>query len=316
MWSAGGVICRRDDNGGIDVVLVGRTAESLWTLPKGTPLKNEPVEFTALREVSEETGLEVQPIAHIRNTSHTFVKNPKKKRPTRIQKTVHWYLMREIGGDFAYHDDEFDAVRWLPAREAEDLVTFGNEKRVIADASYYFSKVMNHTDSLSFTLRNTTIRSKRPTDAWDDYIWRSDPELAELDAAAPIAIPFNQFQRVHAQSLRRNKPSSLHLSIDDEHGKHIGNCMCYDIDPANRIAEFGIMIGERTSWNKGYGTDATRLLLNHAAKALPVDSLFLHTLESNTRAQTAFANAGFRPTGTVAIDGTRFIKMVFATTDL
>ena len=316
VWSAGGVICRPDLNGGIDVVLVGRTAESLWTLPKGTPHKNEPVEFTALREVTEETGLQVQPISHIRNTSHTFVKNRNKKRPTKIHKTVHWYLMRAIGGDFAYHDDEFDTVKWLPAREAEDLVTFGNEKRVIADASYGFLKVMSQTDSLRFTLRNTTIRSKRFTDAWDDYLWRSDPELAELDATAPIAVPFNQFQKVYARSMRRNKPSSLHLSIDDERGKHIGNCMCYDIDPANRIAEFGIMIGERTSWNKGYGTDATRLLLNHAAKALPVDSLFLHTLETNMRARTAFVNAGFKPTGTVAIDGAKFIKMVISTADM
>lgn len=309
-------MCRPDENGGIEVVLVGRTSESLWTLPKGTPHKNEPVEFTALREVTEETGLQVQPISHIRNTSHTFVKNSKKQRTTKIHKTVHWYLMRAIGGDFANHDEEFDTVRWLPDHEAEGIVTFGNEKRVIADASHSFRSVLNHRDTLSISLRNTTVRSKRPTDAWDDYLWRSDPELAELDASAPIAMPFNQFQRAYARSLRRNRSRSLHLSIDDEHGNHIGNCMCYDIDPSKRIAEFGIMIGERKYWNKGYGTDATRLLLDHAAKTLPVDSLFLHTLESNVRAQSAFSNAGFKPVGTVAIQGTTFLKMTILANDM
>ena len=321
-WSAGGVVCRSDNQGGVEVVLVGRPAEALWTLPKGTPEKGEPVEYTAVREVSEETGLKVHPIAHLRDTSHTFLKSAKSRthasnnKPVKIYKTVHWYLMMAVGGDFANHDHEFDTVKWVKAPDAIQMLTFGNERRLIDDACLRLRNVLNHRETIRLNRRNTTVRSKKLTDAWDDYRWRSDPELAQLDATAPIAVTFDQFQRVFARSLSKAKTNSLHLAIDDEDGNHIGNCMCYDIDPAKRNAEFGIMIGQRECWNRGYGTDATRLLLQHAFDNLPVSSLFLHTLASNTRAQTAFNNAGFKPVDLVAKDGAEFVRMEVSATDM
>ena len=320
-WSAGGVVCRINDRGMIEVVLVGRNTESLWTLPKGTPNKGEPVEYTAVREVSEETGLEVHPISHLRDTSHTFMKRRKSKKRAakqhlKVYKTVHWYLMQAVGGDFANHDHEFDIVKWVPAEDAIKMLTFGNERRLIDDACYKLRAVLNHRETIRLNRRNTTVRSKRLTDAWDDFRWRSDPELAELDASAPISLNFDQFQRVFASALRKAKPNSLHLAIDDEYGNHIGNCMCYDINPSKRIAEFGIMIGERECWNRGYGTDATRLLLQHAFDNLPVNNLFLHTLASNHRAQSAFHNAGFKPVDVIAKNGTEFVRMEVSAADL
>ncbi len=321
IWSAGGVVCRKNNNGAIEVVLVGRTAKSLWTLPKGTPLKGEPVEYTAVREVSEETGLEVHPISHLRDTSHTFLKIAKSQKgapnkKVKIYKTVHWYLMLAVGGDFANHDEEFDIVKWVKPADAIQMLTFGNERRLIDDACYRLRVALNHRETIRLNRGNTTVRSKRLTDAWDDYRWRSDPELAQLDATAPISVTFDQFQRVFARSLNRAKPNSLHLAIDDENGNHIGNCMCYDIDPSKRNAEFGIMIGERECWNRGYGSDATRLLLQHAFDNLPVNNLFLHTLASNTRAQAAFNNAGFKPVKRIDKDGTEFVRMEVSAADM
>lgn len=315
-------MCRSDNQGRIQVVLVGRAAESLWTLPKGTPDKGEPVEYTAVREVSEETGLEVHPIAHLRDTSHTFLKPAKTKKggskgsQVKVYKTVHWYLMRAVGGDFANHDNEFDTVEWVNAADAVQMLTFGNERKLIDEACYKLRQVLNHRETIRLNRRNTTVRSKRLTDAWDDYRWRSDPELAQLDATAPLAVTFDQFQRVFARTLIRGKANSLHLAIDDEYGNHIGNCMCYDINPSKRNAEFGIMIGERECWNRGYGTDATRLLLQHAFDNLPVNNLFLHTLASNTRAQSAFQNAGFKPVDHIHKGGTEFVRMEVSAADL
>ena len=61
-WSAGGVVLRPDpENGGkLSVALCHRRSESLWALPKGTPEEGESVSETAAREVTEETGLQVE----------------------------------------------------------------------------------------------------------------------------------------------------------------------------------------------------------------------------------------------------------------
>ena len=66
--SAGGVVYRRGDDGA-DVVICGRLRKGLWALPKGSPIADETLEATALREVREETGLDVaieEPVGDIR----------------------------------------------------------------------------------------------------------------------------------------------------------------------------------------------------------------------------------------------------------
>ncbi|MFN8639038.1 MAG: NUDIX domain-containing protein [Dehalococcoidia bacterium] len=57
--SAGGVVYRIRDGRG-EIVLVARPGTNLFALPKGTPEGGESLEETAVREVCEETGLEVE----------------------------------------------------------------------------------------------------------------------------------------------------------------------------------------------------------------------------------------------------------------
>ena len=120
--SAGGIVFRRSEEG-IEIVLVGRTAERLWALPKGTPDPGETLEETALREVREETGLEVRILDTIGQVEYWYTAPDGE----RIQKTVHYYLMEPTGGDTANHDHEFDVVVWRHLSEAERLLTHRNQ---------------------------------------------------------------------------------------------------------------------------------------------------------------------------------------------
>jgi len=128
--SAGGVVLRRGENG-LEVVVCGRTADNVWALPKGTPEPGETMEQTALREVREETGVEVEKEATIGDIRYWF------SRPTegvRYYKTVRHYLMRPIGGDTALHDHEFDDVRWFGVDDALKLLTYQNEAKILRQA--------------------------------------------------------------------------------------------------------------------------------------------------------------------------------------
>jgi len=101
-----------------------------WTLPKGTPDPGETVEQTALREVAEETGLEVRILEPLPSIEYSFVQDG-----TRIQKTVHYFLMEPIGGDLSRHDAEFERVRWVPFDEAAALLSFATERDLVATAA-------------------------------------------------------------------------------------------------------------------------------------------------------------------------------------
>ncbi|MBI4203048.1 MAG: GNAT family N-acetyltransferase, partial [Chloroflexi bacterium] len=88
------------------------------------------------------------------------------------------------------------------------------------------------------------LRPKRPEDAPDDYAWRCDPELAELDATSPLRQAYADFARYYQEELRFPSPWSIRWGVDSaSDGRHIGNCMAYDINTSFGEAELGIMIG-------------------------------------------------------------------------
>ena len=130
--SAGGIVVRFED--GIPSFVIGARRRDrdvmTWTLPKGTPNPGETREETALREVGEETGLEVRITDELDSIEYWFI-----QRGTRIHKTVHYYLMEPVGGDLARHDREFDDVRWIRFDEAPAYLTFETERALVARAA-------------------------------------------------------------------------------------------------------------------------------------------------------------------------------------
>jgi 8-oxo-dGTP pyrophosphatase MutT (NUDIX family) len=127
--SAGGVVHRTED-GDLEIALVHRRQPPLWALPKGTPNAGETLAETAIRETSEETGLKVEIEEPIRSIAYFFVHGR-----TRFHKTVHFFLMRPIGGRLEDHDHEFDEVRWVKIEEGLRLMTHATERAVVEQAA-------------------------------------------------------------------------------------------------------------------------------------------------------------------------------------
>ena len=153
------------------------------------------------------------------------------------------------------------------------------------------------------------IRERRLKDVSDDYAWRTDEELARLDATLPISMSYDNFLRHSREELVHGNPSSRRLAIDTLSGLHIGNCMYYDIDFKHGQAELGIMIGDRGYWSKGYGADSVEVLLSHIFTSTPLSLIYLHTLDWNQRARRSFAKSGFRETKNVRRGGLDFVLM-------
>ena len=126
--SAGGVVYRRCDDG-TEIVICGRDSDGVWGLPKGTPDPGESLEETAIREVTEETGLQVRIVAKVGVVEYWFA-----RAGVRYHKWVHLYLMEATGGNTEDHDVEYDRVEWRPARVALRTLTFKNEADMVAKA--------------------------------------------------------------------------------------------------------------------------------------------------------------------------------------
>ncbi len=159
------------------------------------------------------------------------------------------------------------------------------------------------------------IRRKKLDDAANDYSWRTDEELARLDASKPLRMSYPDFVKFARDELRYSSGNSRRLAIDTIHGEHIGNCMCYDIDLMRGRAELGIMIGKREYWDRGYGTDAVATLVAYVFSSMTIDLVYLHTLEWNERARRAFSKSGLQEVKKVRKDGYDFVKMEIRRSD-
>lgn len=157
--------------------------------------------------------------------------------------------------------------------------------------------------------RKVALREKRIGDAFDDYAWRVDEELARLDATRPLKMAYSDFMKYSQEEIDFPNSRSKRFGIDDLAGKHIGNCMYYDIDTRRGETELGIMIGDREYWSKGYGTDAVDTLLKYIFTQTKLKRVYLHTLDWNYRAQKSFGKSGFRQVKRVRKRGLDFIQM-------
>ena len=128
--SSGGVVYR-ETNGTPETVLCGRMEPVRWSLAKGTPDAGETLEETALREVREETGLEVEIEGSLGSIEYWFAD---RNLDVRYHKTVHFYLMAPVGGATDQHDPEFDVVQWFDVKDALKNLAYANEVNVLERA--------------------------------------------------------------------------------------------------------------------------------------------------------------------------------------
>ena len=128
--SAGGVVFRRRE-GRIEIALVGNKERGIWSLAKGTVEKGEDVLQTALREVAEETGLQVRSVARLGSISYWFVD---KAEGCRYHKVVVYLLMEAVGGDLSQHDWEHDQAAWFSPQEALAAMSYRNEADMVRKA--------------------------------------------------------------------------------------------------------------------------------------------------------------------------------------
>ena len=131
---AGGVVCRRGEEGAIEVALIATHGGERWALPKGLVNEGESLEDAAQREVREETGLEAEIVAPLEPIDYWFWW-PSGDRKVRHHKLVHYFLMTYRGGDLADHDEEVDDARWFPLDEAIERATYENERKVLRQAA-------------------------------------------------------------------------------------------------------------------------------------------------------------------------------------
>jgi 8-oxo-dGTP pyrophosphatase MutT (NUDIX family) len=129
-FSAGGIVLRHRQQGGLDVLLIQHRGHRSWGFPKGWIEPGETPEQAALREVEEESGVRAQILIDLSPTHYFYVNRQKE----RVAKTVTWYLMRYLEEGNQTHAHEVSAVEWLPIEAVHTRLTYKNDKDLFSGA--------------------------------------------------------------------------------------------------------------------------------------------------------------------------------------
>jgi RimJ/RimL family protein N-acetyltransferase len=100
------------------------------------------------------------------------------------------------------------------------------------------------------------------------------------------------------ERVSKPEPNEVDFTIYERPGtRPIGYASLEDIDHRRRTATYGLLIGEKDCWGKGYGTETTRLVLDYAFTLLELHNVLLSVHARNEPAIRAYARAGFREIG-------------------
>ncbi len=127
--------------------------------------------------------------------------------------------------------------------------------------------------------------------------WINDfATLRTIGAVLPGPTSLEAEERFHASVTAPNAPPFF-IIYERATWRAIGTTAFHDVDHRNRTATFGILIGEVNARGQGYGTEATRLMLDYAFTALGLHSVLLTVAEYNHAGRRAYEKAGFRDCG-------------------
>lgn len=133
-----------------------------------------------------------------------------------------------------------------------------------------------------------------PDDALKYVEWLNDPELAiQLQIVVkPVSIAG---EREWIEKFAKD-PYQFAI-VDKKSNELIGGCGLKDVDLVNRTSLMGIFLGDRNYRGKGYGEEATRLLVDFAFSYVNLRSIMLEVFDFNPRAIRCYEKVGFKHVG-------------------
>lgn len=127
--SCGAVVFREDEK----KYLIIHQVKGHFSFPKGHIEKKETEKKTAIREVKEETGID---IVIEREEKYSITYSPKEN----VVKDVFYFIARPLNYDFFPQEEEVIDCMWLTYDEAYKKITYDDDKKILMWAKNIIEK--------------------------------------------------------------------------------------------------------------------------------------------------------------------------------
>ncbi len=131
--SSCGAVVFRDDGRERRFLLIRNKRSAHWGFPKGHMERGESKEQTAMREVREETGIDIELLPDFSRSSEYTIQG-------RIEKNVVIFLGKAQQTTITRQEEEIDECGWFAFGDAMDTLNYDNDKRILTQAHEYFTQ--------------------------------------------------------------------------------------------------------------------------------------------------------------------------------
>jgi RimJ/RimL family protein N-acetyltransferase len=150
---------------------------------------------------------------------------------------------------------------------------------------------------MALTGEQTRLRAVEPADGVTAYPWVNDRDVTEhLDLRYPIALSAEREWAEGASGSQGYRHVAFAIERADD-GRFIGSCSLSGQTPEDRVAELGVLIGDRASWGQGLGFDALRTLLCFGFREMNLRRIWLRVDENHPRGIPLYERLGFTHDG-------------------
>lgn len=129
-----GAVVYRKHHGNTEILLIKHVRSGCWSFPKGHMEQGEDEIQTAVREIKEETNIDVS--VDDPAFREVVVFNPRRD----ITKEVVYFLARAVTFDCARQEDEIAEVRWVEIGQAPGLLSYDNDRLLVNKARNILAK--------------------------------------------------------------------------------------------------------------------------------------------------------------------------------
>jgi len=140
--------------------------------------------------------------------------------------------------------------------------------------------------------RLVVLRRHRPDNIAAFRRWYADPEVARLTRYQVSSLTNDEIDRFFFARIMGPDAFAMAIHVR-ETDRLIGTCAFSQLDGDNGSTLYHITIGEHDAWGKGYGTEATCLMLDHAFTRLGLHRVALTVFEYNERAIRSYEKCGY-----------------------
>jgi RimJ/RimL family protein N-acetyltransferase len=135
------------------------------------------------------------------------------------------------------------------------------------------------------------LRKPEPKDVDSLYVAKNNPEIGSM--LGGFTAGYSHADLGSWVEFHRSAKDEAFFVIADANDVAVGHVALYKIDLRAGHAEFGIMLGDKSTWGKGLGTACTRFMVEYGFDQLNLRRIYLELLEDNPRAQRLYEKLGF-----------------------